>query len=135
MWPEGIQMETASTDEDRLRAHIKQVLERLKSHLGVNQGSGRVDLMPKRKDGGPPKARESEAERIHAAAMAIVAADAERMRAKTERLRALRLATAREEAVMSKGNRREQLAGGLPTWTATMTTGQNSMTPSDTRRC
>jgi hypothetical protein len=127
-------METASTDEDRLRAHIKQVLERLKSHLGVNQGSGRVDLMPKRKDGGPPKARESEAERIHAAAIAIVAADAERMRAKTERLRALRLATAREEAVMSK-EIGESNSRGLPTWTATMTTGQNSMTPSDTRRC
>jgi len=128
-------METASTDEDRLRAHIKQVLERLKSHLGVNEGSGRVDLMPKRKDGGPPKARESEAERIHAAAMAIVVADAERMRAKTERLRALRLAPAWEEAVMSKEIGESNSQEVSRTWTATMTTGQNSMTPSDTRRC
>ena len=49
--------------------------------------------MTKRKDGGTPgESRETKTERIHAAAMAIIETDAQRMRAKTERLRALRLA-------------------------------------------
>jgi hypothetical protein len=48
--------------------------------------------MTKRKDGGPPsESRDSKAHRIHAAAMAIVETDSLRMRAKTERLRELRL--------------------------------------------
>jgi hypothetical protein len=49
--------------------------------------------MPKRKDGGRPpgETRDSKAERVHAAAMAIVESDAQSMRAKTERLRELRL--------------------------------------------
>jgi hypothetical protein len=49
--------------------------------------------MPKRKDGRRPlgETRDSKAERIHAAAMAIVETDAQRTRAKTERLRELRL--------------------------------------------
>jgi hypothetical protein len=44
--------------------------------------------MPKRKDGRRPlgETRDSKAERIHAAAMAIVETDAQRTRAKTERL-------------------------------------------------
>jgi hypothetical protein len=49
--------------------------------------------MTKRKDGGPPsESKDSKAQRIHAAAMAIIETDAQHMRAKTERLRALRLA-------------------------------------------
>jgi hypothetical protein len=49
--------------------------------------------VPKRKGGGPPKeSRNSKSERIHAAAMAIIETDAQRTRAKTERLRKLRLA-------------------------------------------
>jgi hypothetical protein len=51
--------------------------------------------MPKRKGDGPPgETRDSKAERIHAAAMTIIEIDAELTRAKTERLRTLRLAKA-----------------------------------------
>jgi hypothetical protein len=49
--------------------------------------------MSKKRKGGPPgETRDSKAERIHAAAMAIVETDAQRTRAKTDRLRTLRLA-------------------------------------------
>ena len=50
-------------------------------------------LITKRKDGGPSgETRDSKAQRIHAAAMAIIETDAQRMRTKTERLQALRMA-------------------------------------------
>jgi hypothetical protein len=46
----------------------------------------------KRKNSGPPsETRDSKAEGIHTVAMAIVETDAQSMRAKTERLRELRL--------------------------------------------
>ena len=59
--------------------------------------------MTKRKDGGQPgESREGKAERIHTTAMAIIETDTQLMRAKTERLRALRLAkTSGEEAKRS----------------------------------
>jgi hypothetical protein len=48
--------------------------------------------MPKSKDGGrAAETRDSKAERIYATAMAIIEADTESTRAKTERLRSLRL--------------------------------------------
>jgi hypothetical protein len=48
--------------------------------------------MTKRKGGGAPgETRNSKVRRIHEAAMAIVETDSLRMRANTERLRALRL--------------------------------------------
>jgi hypothetical protein len=59
--------------------------------------------MPKRKDGRRPKElQESKADRIYAAAMAIVETDAELTREKTERLRALRLAKAAEDRQQSR---------------------------------
>jgi hypothetical protein len=55
--------------------------------------AARVAAMSKRKNSGPPgETRDSKAERVHAAAMAIIETDTKRTRAKTERLRALRLA-------------------------------------------
>jgi hypothetical protein len=49
--------------------------------------------MPKKRKGGPPgETRDSKAERVHAAAMAIIETDAQHTQAKTERLRTLRLA-------------------------------------------
>ena len=55
--------------------------------------------MTKRKGSAPPaESRESKAARIHATAMAIIESDALRMRSKTERLRALRLAKEAAEA-------------------------------------
>jgi hypothetical protein len=63
--------------------------------------------MTKRKDGAPPKeSRDSKAQRIDAAAMAIAETDAQRMRAKTKRLRELRLAKEATEATEHRSKRK-----------------------------
>jgi hypothetical protein len=55
--------------------------------------------MTKRKGGGPPnESRESKAERTDAMAKEIIETDAGQIRAKTERLRALRLANEASKA-------------------------------------
>jgi hypothetical protein len=62
-------------------------------------------MRKKRKDGGPPgETRDSKAERIHATAMAIIEKDAQHTQAKTERLKAMRLAKEAGSKAVAKGS-------------------------------
>jgi hypothetical protein len=65
--------------------------------------------MTKPQDGGPPReSRESKAERIDATARAIIETDTQRMRAKTERLRALRVAKETADVKKRPSKRRSE---------------------------